>query len=446
MPLLRAGLMAAGFRPTYYMSIGGTGSYLSSSYDSTNKLNYTTSNLFSPDGLYAFNQFGFLNYVRNIVGVSGAFPIWNGVVGDSTQKTYMVCANTLTSPTRVIGLLQNNNSAGQTIFTKQVVGTYATLPYAEFNDVKLDSTEAPIVCGYYAETTSTSYYRGLIVKFDSSGNVTWQKDLSRTTTTIKAAALAIDSSNNIYTAINQTTNNAGGCVVKHDSSGTLQWQREILTNTPTYTDVCVDSSGNVIVCGSYISSGDTYGFVAKYNSSGTLQWQRSYVDNNTAGSKNTVFNTVASDSSDNIYLAGKLKNTSGGFHMSIVKYNSSGTLQWEKEISDSRTVTTSNSFASEISIDGNSIIISGSVGTTLNTFGQRFLTSLPTDGTLTGVYTLSANVTLTYASVTNTSATSTLTDSAGALTAATGTSVIGDLTIDTINNTASTQKINQIGL
>ena len=68
-------------------------------------------------------------------------------------------------------------------------------------------------------------------------------------------------------------------------------------------------------------------FVSKYNSSGVIQWTRQIG----VSAKNTIGNAIAIDSSDNIYLAGT---TNGGLDghaltgtgdMFVIKYDSSGT-------------------------------------------------------------------------------------------------------------------------
>ena len=69
-------------------------------------------------------------------------------------------------------------------------------------------------------------------------------------------------------------------------------------------------------------------FVVKYNSSGTKQWTKQL---GTSGRDNAY--GVATDSSGNVYVAGNTSggldgNTSaGGDDLFVVKYNSSGTKQ-----------------------------------------------------------------------------------------------------------------------
>ena len=95
--------------------------------------------------------------------------------------------------------------------------------------------------------------------------------------------------------------------------------------------VAVDSSNNIIVCG--LTTSDGAGsfdvLVAKYNSSGTLIWDKtlgSVVDERGY--------EVAVDSADNIIVCGMI-NVYGDEGLLVAKYNSSGLLQWDKTLGGS---------------------------------------------------------------------------------------------------------------
>ena len=88
-----------------------------------------------------------------------------------------------------------------------------------------------------------------------------------------------------------------------------------------YRAISGDSLGN-IVCVGRIANGLNASIV-KYNSSGTLQWQRQI-----AGGGNTAAATcVACDSSNNIYVGGNY--TTSYSRGLVAKYNASGTIQWQ---------------------------------------------------------------------------------------------------------------------
>ena len=58
--------------------------------------------------------------------------------------------------------------------------------------------------------------------------------------------------------------------------------------------ITVDSSGNVYTAGS-LSNTDNNAYLTKYNTTGTLQWQRKLVDTNTATNRNDVTHGIAVD-------------------------------------------------------------------------------------------------------------------------------------------------------
>ena len=102
--------------------------------------------------------------------------------------------------------------------------------------------------------------------------------------------------------------------------------------------MAVGSSGEVAVIG-YMSqlgeSGDTEDrmLVAKYNSDGTVAWQKAVLfdaDYNCQGADADI------DSSGNVYVCGQYQRDSGtgGTYsaMSLVKFNSSGTAQWSRRV------------------------------------------------------------------------------------------------------------------
>jgi len=107
--------------------------------------------------------------------------------------------------------------------------------------------------------------------------------------------------------------------------------------------VATDSSGNVYVTGfTYggldgTNAGNSDLFVVKYNSSGTKQWTKQLGTSST-----DLANGVATDSSGNVYVAGGTYggldgNTKGNSDLIVVKYNSSGTKQWTKQLGTSST-------------------------------------------------------------------------------------------------------------
>ena len=125
-------------------------------------------------------------------------------------------------------------------------------------------------------------------------------------------------------------------MVKYLDNGTKQWTKQLGTSsTDLANGVATDSSGNFYVSGfTYVvldgntSAGNCDLFVVKYNSSGTKQWTKQL-----GTSITDLANGVVTDSSGNVYVTGDTYggldgNTNAGNNdLFVVKYNSSGTKQ-----------------------------------------------------------------------------------------------------------------------
>ena len=259
-----------------------------------------------------------------------------------------------------------------------------------------------------------------IAKYDSSGAIQWQRRLSPASGDDYFYGVAAGSS--VYACgFSQAAGNNNLLLVKYDTSGTLQWQKILGgANAEFGYGVAIDSSGNVFVSGQTNVSGNYDMLIAKYNSSGAVQWQRKLGD----ASVDSVYgsHSIALDSSDNAYVCW----SNGTGQLGIAKYNSSGTIQWQ------RTLTGSNCQGWGVAIDtAGTLYISGSVAIG----AKRFLfAKLPSDGSLTGTYSV-GGVSLTYAASSLTDSATTLTEATSTLTAATSTLVDAATTLTEATST-----------
>jgi hypothetical protein len=162
----------------------------------------------------------------------------------------------------------------------------------------------------------------------------------------------IDSSGNVYLctvsySLTTISNVYSLYVFKFDGSGTLLWGREFRQTSgyghPTTSQVSslnikVDSSGNVNVCG--LTSRDNSGpgqlspdvIMVKWNSSGVLQWYKSLYYTNT-NSSSLAIPSSSIDDAGNFYITGATP-VSGTTDTPIVvqKYDTAGNLSWSRAI------------------------------------------------------------------------------------------------------------------
>ena len=273
-----------------------------------------------------------------------------GVAYDSSGNVY------ITGYTNSAGaggnelLIAKYNSSG-TIQWQRTLGTGTAYRHDDSGKmIAVDSSGNVYVNGI---TNFTGGYDSMMIaKYNSSGTLQWQKTFGDSNTQERGHGITVDSSGNVFVCGETTKGVNGALVAKLNSSGTLQWQRTL--DASLFYEVVVDSSDNVYVGGYTAISSYTNYLVAKYNNSGTLQWQR------TIGGSNASDNgrSITIDSSDNVYIGGV--STAGGvgvYDSILVKYNSSGTYQWQKALGTSGTQINIQAIASDSS---DNVYIAGS--------------------------------------------------------------------------------------
>ena len=197
----------------------------------------------------------------------------------------------------------------------------------------------------------------LLVKYNSSGVIQWQRSLGGSSSDF-ATGVAVDSSDNVYVVGDTGSAGAGSddlLLAKYNSGGTIQWQRVLGTSSEEEGhSLAIDSSDNVYVTG-YFYSGGYKSMIAKYNSAGTIQWQRTL-----GGNSNLRLYSIAVDSSSNVYVSGNANGGAGGTDLFIAKYNSAGTIQWQKYLGGS-----GSDFAAGVAIDSsNNVYVTGQTNST----------------------------------------------------------------------------------
>jgi hypothetical protein len=369
-----------------------------------------------------------------------------GIAVDTTGNVY-VCGESNTGGTGKIQLAKYDAS-GVIQWQRSLAPSLAG--YA----IAVDSSSNVYIAG------TTNAYQMQVAKYDTSGTIQWQRKLVPAANNGNGFSIAVDSSANVYvcgTVFETTVYSQGIQIVKYDTSGTIQWQRILQNADASVTDqgrgITVDSSGNVYVCGyapPVAFSAEFQAYLIKYNTSGTLQWQRKLHGGTNA---KDFFYGVAVDSSSNVYVVGESDNNSISVRSDglIAKYDSSGTIQWQRRLgapsagSSTQAVVADSSGdiyicgITSIGVDSIQIAKYNSSGTIqwqryitnstrMRGFGIKllsnniyvcgmlreipnndfFIAKLPNDGSLTGTYTV-ASSSIVYTTSTNTDAASTLT-------------------------------------
>lgn len=279
-----------------------------------------------------------------------------------------ITVNASTTPTNIKAALVVGYSSSLTASWARAVtspGNYAS----SFNGTAVDSTGNVFAAGSLDSTPGLAYdFSGggtltvtptgtgatflTLAKYDSSGTALWAQtvtppggDCSSTFT-----GVAADSSGNSYAvgSISGDCTNQGGAfgfgngvtvsgpstgsatvIVKYNTSGNAQWAKTVTNpagGSSQLNAVAVNSSGVVYAVGTVTGTGlydfgnarsftgatsGTSGFVAKYDSLGGIQ---GVVTLSTApAGSNISYNSLAIDSSGNVWVAGSVADASGSF-------------------------------------------------------------------------------------------------------------------------------------
>jgi uncharacterized delta-60 repeat protein len=274
-----------------------------------------------------------------------------GIVLDSLDNIY-VCGFTATFGAGSIDIvLIKYNSFGEQQWNTTWGGGGSESGWG----IALGSLDNIYICGF---TTSFGKVFGdmVLVKFNSSGDLQWNTTWGGTDYEF-GREITLDSSENIY--ISGSTESFGSgeadiALVKFNSSGDLQWNTTWGgSDYESGTDIALDSSENIYLSG-YTKSFGAGGkdiVLLKFNSSGDLQWNTTW-----GGSGDDSGDSIVIDPINDIYLGGNTESFgAGGFDVVLVKFNSSGDLQWNSTWGGS-----GNEYAIEIEISlSNNIYITG---------------------------------------------------------------------------------------
>jgi hypothetical protein len=201
-----------------------------------------------------------------------------------------------------------------------------------------------------------------VAKVDRFGNLKWAIS-PESTGYSEGRSIAADREGNIFVSgsyayknlsINGSTlqepqnNSTDGFVLKLSPTGTVLWAKRFGGSSSEYPGgIALDLEGNCVVAGSFYSDSINFdstlvnrtglmdAFIAKYTPSGSVAWARGF------GSKSfTGPNSIAIDSSNNIYLCGWFegavtfdgKTINAGAAPArnpfLVKFNSQGIAEW----------------------------------------------------------------------------------------------------------------------
>jgi hypothetical protein len=210
--------------------------------------------------------------------------------------------------------------------------------------------------GLFDNLTVPSHFADVyIAKYNAGGIIQWAKTAGGSLID-QANDVATDASGNSYVVGSIQTNNVNPTVTfdnitltghgsydwfiaKYNAAGNLIWVKNEGSSLGDFAwGVCLDPSGDVVVCGEFsvISSGGADVFVAKYNTQGSLMWLK-----RGGGIGTDEAQSVVIDGAGNIALAGNFQNTAtfginsvtaaGLGDAVITKFDASGNNLWVRK-------------------------------------------------------------------------------------------------------------------
>ena len=309
--------------PLWARRIGGTGT------DLGNSVSVDSSGNIIVAGYYESNPL-------NIYDADGS-TVYFSLSNSSVQNdTFIVKYDSSGTPLWARRLGGTGEDQGWSVSTDSSGNVIVTGQYAS-NPLNIFAVNGSTISFTLANSGNNDVF---VVKYDSSGTPLWARRLGGTANDL-GNSVSVDSSGNVVvagyyqsnplniyaadgTTVSFTLANSGnldGFVVKYDSSGTPLWARKIGgTLQDIANSVTTDSSGNIIVAGYHFSSLNIFAadgttvtftlanagsgdvFVVKYDPSGTPLWARRL-----GGTSNDVFESVSTDSSGNIVVAGNYR-------------------------------------------------------------------------------------------------------------------------------------------
>lgn len=197
-------------------------------------------------------------------------------------------------------------------------------------------------------TDHGTYPSALLLKYDSNNTVAYQRTLSQASGLIYGTGVAEDTiSSSIYIA--GIANPGGAVFAKYSSTGALTWQKTYGVSLQG-PKVAVDSAGKVLVAGT--SGSETLSTqIIKMDSNGTIEWQKEI----NAGDTNLTVEGITVDSANNVIVASRRGTTT----TVISKFDSTGVRVWNRQFNDYSTGLLAVDSADAIYVTGS---LSGSDG------------------------------------------------------------------------------------
>ncbi|MGB3341712.1 MAG: hypothetical protein WBB37_09560 [bacterium] len=181
-----------------------------------------------------------------------------------------------------------------------------------------------------AQTVDSKGFNAMVlVKYDSLGNLLWDKIVQRSRGMV-TGALINDYLNNLYVAgwTDQSTDSKEIFIAKYRPSGDLIWQSKYQNQNLSFDTLrfCIGKNGQFIIAGVQKQTDDF--FYMKYDSLGKFI---NFIEHETLGNTSSIAD-VQTDENGNVYVLGTTNNNETSKDYVILMYNQKDSLILEKFI------------------------------------------------------------------------------------------------------------------
>jgi len=323
------------------------------------------------------DEYGF--YEKEYQGVN----IPNNSVTDSEGNTYITGTSSNADTPQGNMLTVKYDSNGNLVWEKreETVDFAVEQGYA----ITLDENENPVVSGSVWNGDNMDIRTS---KYDkSSGETVWTATFDGGYNGLDyPKAITIDNQNNILVgglSYNENTSeNVDYLTLKYNPDGELLWSKIDENDIPgvwiqPYA-IATDSDGNIAVTG-YGSNENLYQvyYTIKYSAEGDLIWKKKYDYTVDGNPANSIASDVEFDENGNCFVTGTLNDSSGESLIGTIKYAPNGDELWIKTYKNE----TQTTLGYQLEISGNTVYVAGLHRTWEPLSGSTLLSYSAEDGT-----------------------------------------------------------------
>lgn len=259
----------------------------------------------------------------------------HSIVVDNQGNTYVAGYSVEYGSDRNHSLLKIDPN-GTALWLRTLNGTSSSGSPDEAYGIGIDANGF-IYVGGFLKNSGTSYDI-LLAKYNANGDTIWTRKYDYTVAggSDKAFNLAIDGQGNVFLTGRSdgdpsVNSNTDAITLKYNSLGSLMWVQRyngIANGSDQTRLIKVSSSGNVYVAGRTFNGSNNDVLVIKYSNLGIQQWVRTFDAN---GADESISMDI--DNSENVIITGFTQSgLNSDTNILVLKYNSLGTQQWSQTI------------------------------------------------------------------------------------------------------------------